>query len=455
MSKKKRILLLTDDIRAFSGVGIIGREIVTQTANKYDWVNLGCIPNHPDKGKVLDLSKDIDKKMGYTDSYVKVYPYENYGDKNVLMYLLKQEQIDAIFVITDPRYFEWLFQIEAEVRKFVPIIYLNIWDNYPAPMYNREYYMSCDALLSISRLTYDINNLVLGEEAKNKIIKYIPHGLDHNLFKPLDKKDINLIKFKNQILKNQESDFILFFNSKNISRKNIPDMMVAWTHFMNSLPEHKSKKCYFILHTDPQGKNGNDLLAIRDLFGPKDYNIIFDDIKRSTEEMNMLYNIADGTILVSTAEGWGLSLTESLLAGTPIIGGVSGGMQDQMGFFNKEGDWDKYCGVDNSGSWVYPVFPITHKIVGSLKTPYIYDTHYTVESITEKISSLYNTNKEQRDQYGLGGRNFALDAGLTSEIMSQKVSDAIEETFTNFTPRERYIIMNTNDFKPKYSPHTI
>jgi hypothetical protein len=37
-------------------------------------------------------------------------------------------------LITDPRYFIWLFAMENEIRKHIPITYLNIWDDYPAPL---------------------------------------------------------------------------------------------------------------------------------------------------------------------------------------------------------------------------------------------------------------------------------------------------------------------------------
>ena len=67
--------------------------------------------------------------------------------------LIKEQNIDAIFLITDPRYFEWLFQIENEIRKKTPIIYLNIWDDFPTPLYNKPYYEACDALLAISKQT--------------------------------------------------------------------------------------------------------------------------------------------------------------------------------------------------------------------------------------------------------------------------------------------------------------
>ena len=69
---------------------------------------------------------------------------------------------------------------KTKVRKCkFPIIYLNIWDDYPAPMYNEAYYESCDLLMGISKQTVNINKLVLGDKAKDKIISYVPHGLNH------------------------------------------------------------------------------------------------------------------------------------------------------------------------------------------------------------------------------------------------------------------------------------
>ena len=52
----------------------------------------------------------------------------------------------------------------------LPIIYLNIWDDYPAPMYNKAYYESCDLLMGISKQTVNINKLVLGDKAKIKLL---------------------------------------------------------------------------------------------------------------------------------------------------------------------------------------------------------------------------------------------------------------------------------------------
>ena len=48
---RKKILLISDDIRLQSGVATVAREIVVGTSNKYNWVNLAAAINHPDKGK--------------------------------------------------------------------------------------------------------------------------------------------------------------------------------------------------------------------------------------------------------------------------------------------------------------------------------------------------------------------------------------------------------------------
>ena len=55
--KKKKILLLSDDMRMHSGIGTMSREFVMGTVHKYDWVQLGAAIKHPDHGKVIDCSE--------------------------------------------------------------------------------------------------------------------------------------------------------------------------------------------------------------------------------------------------------------------------------------------------------------------------------------------------------------------------------------------------------------
>ena len=468
--QRKNILLLTDDIRLQSGVANLGKEIVIHTSHKYNWYNVGGAIQHPELGKIFDISEDVNGIAGIEDSSVKVQPYNGYGDPTLIRQLIKEQNIDAIFLITDPRYFEWLFQIENEIRKKTPIIYLNIWDDYPAPMYNKAYYESCDLLMGISKQTVNINKLVLGDKIATKIIDYVPHGMNSEVFYPIKENSEDAEKMeeiKKRLFGGKESKFTLFFNSRNIRRKSIPDTMLAWKYFVDQLPQEEADSCYFVLHTDLVSEAGTDLKAVRDyLFGSDYKNIIISSEKVPASTLNAFYNIADAQILLSSAEGWGLALTEAMLTGTPIIGNVTGGMQDQMRFEDENGDWftpsadvpSNHTGkYKKHGKWAFPVFPNNRSLVGSPRTPYIWDDRCRPEDATEQIMKLYNMSHSERKEAGLEGLEWATgdEAGFTSGKMAKKVENNIDKLFATWTPRKNYELINTNQVKGDVLPHKL
>ena len=466
---RKKILLLTDDIRVHSGVANIGREIVTHTSHRYNWIQMAGAIKHPEKGKGVNISEAVNKDAGIEDSSVVLYPVDAYGDPKTLRELIKHEKPDALFLITDPRYFEWLFQIENEIRTSIPIAYLNIWDDLPAPMYNREFYDSCDALFGISKQTVNINKLVLGKEKlKNKIIKYIPHGLNNQTFRPLADDDSGLIETKNKINNGVDVDFTLFFNSRNIRRKCIPDTILAWKFFMDTLTKEEQKKCNFILHTDPVSDAGTDLVAVINFLFPEvgSGNLILSQNKLTRDQLNQFYNIADGVILLSSAEGWGLSLTESLLTGTPIIANVTGGMQDQMRFEDKKGNWiefdenipSNHRGTYRThGEWALPVYPTNLSLVGSPKTPYIWDDRCTPEDAAKQIRALYDMSKKDRKKIGKSGYDWVTskEAGFTAKFMGSRVIEGMDELFSKFKPRKSFTFTKDTDKQRKVLNHKL
>ncbi len=469
--QRKNILLLTDDIRLHSGVGNIGKEITIHTAHKYNWYNLGGAINHPELGKIFDISDDVNKVTGLEDSKVIIQPNNGYGEAQQVREIIKRENIDAIFLITDPRYFTWLFQIENEIRKKTPIIYLNIWDDYPAPMYNKAYYESCDVLLGISKQTVNINKLVLGDKAKSKIIDYIPHGMNPKVYYPISEDSSEyqeVIKFKDKITKNSKKEpFILFFNSRNIRRKSIPDTLLAWKYFTDQLSKEEAENCYFVLHTEMVSDAGTDLQAVTNyLFGKNAQNIIFSTNKLNSSHLNYFYNAADAQILISSAEGWGLSLTEALLTGTPIIANVTGGMQDQMRFEDEKGNWidfdseipSNHTGAyQKHGKWAFPVFPSNRSLVGSPQTPYIWDDRCDPEDVSKQIMELYKMGPKQRKEIGKEGYKWATskEAGFTSDLMSERIMVNLDKLFNTWTPRNHFELINTSEIKEDKLPHKL
>jgi glycosyltransferase involved in cell wall biosynthesis len=452
---KKKILLLSDDLRMASGIATMSKELVLGTAHKYDWFQVGAAINHPEAGKVLDVSEDIQKNYGIPDANVKILPWNGYGNADLIRQLINAEKPDAILHFTDPRYWTWLYDIEHEIRQNVPLGFYAIWDDLPDPMYNRNFYESCDWIGCISRQTYGIIKRIGARNDKSTWktkadwqVDYVPHGINTDIYKPADVSS----EFRKEILGDKEYDFVLYWSNRNIRRKQPADVIVAFKRFCDMIGKEKADKVCLLMHTQPVDENGTDLPAVIEAVAP-DVNIKFSEARRPVDQLNLLYNIADVTINIANNEGFGLATAESVMAGTPIIVNVTGGLQDQCGFtvdgkeltaedYVKIGslhEWRKWEGKAISGDWATPVWSRAQALAGSVPTPYIWDDRVDVDEVAEKILEVYNTPKETRKTNGLKGReHFINKSGLTHTNMCQQLINGLESTFENWKPRERF-----------------
>ena len=451
-NERKKILFLADDLRVTSGVGVMTREIIEGTAHKYNWVHVGAGINHPEAGKIIDLSQAVSAEIGIDDASVFVYPYNGYGDSRLIRHILENDKPDAILHFTDPRYWIWLYQMEHEIRQQIPIMYYNIWDDLPYPKYNKPYYMSCDSLFSISKQTYNLNKQVLGAD-EPRYLKYVPHGINTKRYHPLSPTDEKMLETKQRLFNGAEVDFVLLYNSRNIRRKQTSDIILAFSEFMKKLPAEKRERCRFVLHTQPVDDNGTDLPAvIRDVTPDVEQYIVFSPNRTEYEYLNHLYNIADVTINLSSNEGFGLGTAESIMAGTPIIVNVTGGLQDQCGFMDDEGNYldpDVHFNYDwgsnhdgrykKHGDWSFPIFPSNRSIQGSPLTPYIFDDRVKFEDAAERIMEVYQLGREERKRRGELGRQYGLTHGqFTAERMCELFIEGIDHTLSTWTPRKKF-----------------
>lgn len=467
--ERKTILLFCDDIRYFSGIATMARELVTGTAGYYNWVILGALSKHPDEGKTFDLSQSINESEGLTDSNVRLIASSGYGDANKLRQILKYYNPDALMIFTDPRYWTWLFDIEREIRNKIPLTYLNIWDNYPAPMYNKDYYESCDLLMAISKQTKNINEIVLGESAKEKIITYVPHGINEKTFYPISKDSDEyekVLQVKSE-LGVADKEFILFWNSRNIHRKKPADMILAYTQFCESVGKEQASKCALVMHTVAVDNNGTDLNTVVNTFCDQEYvTVKITNRSYTSQQMNYLYNAIDVTALISSNEGWGLSLTESMMAGKMIIANVTGGMQDQMRFEDENGEWINFNAdfpsnhrrtYDKCGEWAIPIFPSNITLQGSVPTPYIFDDRASIEDVAQAIKKVYLMSKSEREQGGIKGRDWVSsdESGMSARMMCNNLSESMDKMLTTFTPRSKFDLIKVETPKTKLIQHKL
>ena len=466
-AQRKKVLLLCDDIRMTSGISTMAREIVLGTSHHFNWVNVGGAINHPDQGKRFDLNADTNQHAGIDDANVTLYPINGYGDPQLIRQMIEFEKPDVLMIFTDPRYWVWLFQIENEIRRKIPIIYLNIWDDYPAPLYNEAYYESCDGLMSISKQTLNINKLVLGDKTKDKVLDYVPHGINEKMFYPIDNKE-QLSDIRKKLFNNKEYDFVLMYNSRNIRRKQTSDTLAAFKVFLDKLPKEKADKCALVLHTQPVDEHGTDLYVVRDMLFTDEQcgQIYFSDLRIPTQDLNLIYNISDAVILLSSNEGWGLSLTEGMMCGKMIIANVTGGMQDQMRFIDENGKWIEFnadfCSnhfgkYKTCGDWAIPVFPSNISIQGSVPTPYIFDDRCDFRDAADAIMKVYELGKEERERRGKLANNWVTsdESMMSATNMSKNVIKHIDEVLAIWKPKSKFELIKTESLKRKHIRHKL
>jgi hypothetical protein len=481
---RKTILFLADDMRLPSGIGTMTRELIVGNAHRYNFVHVGGAINHPEMGKILDLSEDINKQVGIDDANVIIYPYNGYGDPDLIRLLLERHSIDAIVHFTDPRYWIWLYRMSAEVRQRVPIFYYHIWDDLPAPHYNRPYYESCDLLMGISKQSDNIARLVLGEgnyvdldtnppaEIISKSLPktcFVPHGIDHNTFFPIERADERVKAMRKHLFGDADPEFVLFYNNRNIRRKMTSDAILAFKKFYDNAKrrskesgESRYPDCRFVLHTQRADENGTDLPAVIDVICPELVDKIhITDSRLTSQDLNVLYNSCDVVINIASNEGWGLSSTEGLMTGRVLINNVTGGLQDQCRFEDDNGDWiafnDKFASnhggrYRNHGVWVKPVFPAAINLQGSIPTPYIFDDRCDVRDVAHALMEWYEMPAEDRSICGLAGRQWACseEASMTAEKMSLKFSQAVDKVLDNWITPKRFNLYSVKDQLNKF-----
>ncbi len=456
--QKKKILLMSDDLRMHSGVATVSKDIVFETLNEYDWVQIGGAIKHPEAGKIVDMTNGL-KDFGIDDGYLRIYPVDGYGNEDILREVMKIEKPDAILHYTDPRFWIWFYNMESEIRREIPIFYYNIWDDLPDPKYNINYYKSCDLLMAISKQTYGINRRLL-PDYEDWQITYVPHGISPRRFFKVQDDDMSLMDFeaKHNIA---DKNFKILYSNRNIRRKQPGDVVLAYKYFLDELTPEQREQCVLIFHCQPSDENGTDLpRLVRHLIPEYDVRFTYNTDGRpfNDTEMNLLFNSADVYINLASNEGFGLGSAEALTVGTPIIVNITGGLQDQCGFYRKKmaPDGSGYSKelltpddyvelgsnhtkkIEDHGEWVKPVWPTNRSLQGSPPTPYIWDDRCQPEDAAIQLREFFELTREERKDLGNKGSEYCLNNQMTSKVMGENFIKSMNSAFENWKPRPKY-----------------
>ena len=418
MSEKTKILLLGDHPMAPSGVGTQLKYICETLlkTGRYQFICLGGAMKH-DNYDPQNITGDE-----WGDGDFRVFPVDGYGSPEMIRSILWTEKPDVLLFMTDPRFYGWLWQIENEVRPLVPMVYYHVWDNYPFPQYNKKWYDSTDVIASISKVTHDIVNNVSPDTENH----YVPHAVQADVFKKFPKDEV--AKFRLDNMGEEGKDKMIFFwNNRNARRKQSGTLALWFGEFAEEVgPENVC----LIMHTDPKDLHGQDLEAILNDHNYDDGRILISRNKVPPTHLSMMYNMADCTVNISDAEGFGLATLESLSCGTPIIVTMTGGLQEQVT------DGEEWFGIG--------IEPASKATIGSQEVPYIHEDRISREDFKSALRKMYNMTVEEREELGAKGaahvdKNYNFDDFKSKwiELMDKVVKERGSwETRKNYSPWE-------------------
>ena len=377
MTKKIKVLTLSDHPLSPSGVGTQTRYIIEALlkTGKFQVLSLGGAIKHKDyTPRIVDQ---------WGEDW-KIIPVDGYGSQEMIRSILRNEKPDILWMMTDPRFYGWLWQIEEEIRTYCPLVYYHVWDNYPYPDFNKVWYDSNDMVVAISKLTHDIVKNV----SPDVETEYLPHAVNPQYFTSVESENQTEMRKKMNV---PEDKFVVFWNNRNARRKQ-PGTLIFWfKEFLDRVGKDKAK---LIMHTDPNDPNGPNLLSVIENLGLTNGEVQFSTQKIDFAQMASLYNMADVTVNISDAEGFGLSTLESLSCGTPIIVNMTGGLQEQVT------DGENWFGIG--------LQPTSKAVIGSQDIPYIYEDRISGEDFVDALEKIYNMSSEERAKMGSAGRSHVL-----------------------------------------------
>ncbi len=345
MKNKKKLLIWSDSPEVPSGFGIVASHLFKNLHKKFDVDILGI--NHNGLSKY-----DTSKYFMYPAS---TNPQEPFGFQSMPT-VLAESKPDIIFLMQD------IFQIQRAmivIKKFAPdakvVIYFPV-DSAPFNLAWKSPLEEADEIITYTQFAKDTIIKAFPDMSK-KTIHMLDHGIDTDIFKPLDEKDI---KSDRKAVK-WNKKFVICNVNRFQPRKNIAATLRATALFtkgykvckcgnwylktlescdLNGCGKDKvidtvdgKKDALLYLHMQPDdvamGHGLSMSLQAHALnCGYTDKNLNSNLIMNRTniydnplpvEEVNKIYNMSCVNLSTTIGEGFGFSLAEAQATGTPTI----------------------------------------------------------------------------------------------------------------------------------------
>ena len=319
-TKKDKItnVLFFGDFNCTTGFGNVSKQLIDNWAKDK---NL--------KITIFAINDFSEKSYNYKDN-VFVIPALSISETKKDIYcrleflnLLYQNNFDVLFCLNDIEIFnkmgEHLQNVKNTKKKenkpsFKSIVYFPI-DSEPRPN-DLKIVSFFDEVVTYTEYAKGVMKPLVSETQFKKI-KVIPHGCDTTNFFPLN--DFEKSKLKEE--KFGADKFVFGSVNRNSARKDLASLIIGFAMF-----KHKNQAdAILYLHCNPLDQSGINVYRLcervglevgKDVIVPTDFN---ENNGISESELNKIYNSLDCFITTTTAEGWGLTITEAMATKTLVI----------------------------------------------------------------------------------------------------------------------------------------
>jgi glycosyltransferase involved in cell wall biosynthesis len=240
--------------------------------------------------------------------------------------LLMHNDFDVVFCLNDIEIFnemgEHLRNVKNEKRKqnkpsFKSMVYFPI-DSEPRPVDLKILDFFEEAITYTEYAKSVLTPLTTPSNAKK--IKVIPHGCNTKEFYPLSEEE--KLKAKLEIVgEGNEETFLFGTVNRNSARKDLGSLVLGFSTFKRN----SEANAVLYLHCNPLDPSGINIHRLCERLGLRvGVDIIFPKSHSENKgcdnvELNRIYNAFDCFITTTTAEGWGLTVTEAMATKTLVV----------------------------------------------------------------------------------------------------------------------------------------
>lgn len=318
---RQKSLLVYADWNCTTGFGAVAKELVDSWAK--------------DKKLSIVIFGINDKSEGIYDyaPNVKVIPALTTGDENTkgdiyrrieLLKLIYQNDFDALFFLQDVEVInamaDQLKDVKNTKRKenrpnFKSMIYFPV-DSEPR-ISDLKVLSFFDEVVTYTQYAKGVMKCLISDTLFKKI-RVIPHGTNTDDFYPYS--PLAKAKAKSDIF-GTEDVFVFGSVNRNQVRKDLGSLIMGFAMFKHTTQAN----ALLYLHCNPIDPMGINIYRLCDRVGlevgkdvivPKDYS---QNKGCHLEELNKIYNSFDCFITTTTAEGWGLTITEAMATKTLVV----------------------------------------------------------------------------------------------------------------------------------------